>query len=498
MPIIPIVCPVCLSTVVPDDKLSNPGCGHVFHSGCIEEWFRVQSNRKCPHCRVSSRASQSQPIYLQFDENALNETRDIQIPQDDDVQEVKPSKGNSELENEIVNLKRNIYKLNSEYSSYQNKVKSEKTQQDQTLSFLSNQLSNAESNLAEKSAQFTTLTKRYSKIKGSLEQSQNDLTRKDYKIQDLERQLKASQQKIEAEIDRPCQVRDLLKSKSSEIREKVEQYKHMGEHGIQILAELTIALDGEKRQMKSEMQSLKVDVEILKQQKDNALLKALESNYEASKEKQLQKSSSKSVLKRQESSCNSNMLDDTLEYSFEQSSIMNKRLSGQSNYELFSSPENKENISTVSVSQPAEVLKSESISPISSAISVKANSQMCSSSSLRSDKLSSNSSRSEQISTPGSSGQLKRKAFVPLRDGDDDILMEQTVIIESPEFKNPFSKVKGSLLSRTNNQSRGSNFKRTKTSETVARISSNSRQYNGLGFSSAPLFKKSTSCPKPN
>ena len=480
MPVIPIVCPVCLSTIVPDDKLSNPGCGHVFHTGCIEEWFRVQSNRKCPHCRISSRATQSQSIYLQFDENALNETKENIFSHSDEVQLVP--KTNSELEAELVSLQRNLTKIKSEYSSYQSKVQSEKTQQEQTVSFLSNQLSNAESSLADKNEQFSTLTRKFGKTKESLEQARHDLTRKDFKVQDLERQLKSMQRKHDAEIERPCEVRNLLKSKSSEIRERVENYKHMGDHGIQVLAELTVALDGEKRQLKSELQSLKVEVEILRKYQDKMYSNVSHMSDILTTEKQ---KSSKSSLKRQDSVSSCLSLDETVNYSFEKSTNP-KRLSDQSVSEL-NSGDDKENDLSSNFKQPLQVASTSSSSSV---------------------PTSTSTAGSKDNSSSENGGKMKRKAYLPVNSDDDDILMEQTIFMESPEFKNPFSNVKGSLLARksANSTAVKSKIKTSVSASMPSVLSSDSklslklpkRHYNGLGFSSAPLFKKTPSFPKHN
>ena len=100
--------------------------------------------------------------------------------------------------------------------------------------------------------------------------------------------------------------------------------------------------------------------------------------------------------------------------------------------------------------------------------------------SVRSSSGSKNSSQDLKAGT-SKAGAIKKKAFVPVHSDDDDILMEQTIMIESPEFRNPLSKVKGSLLNRNSSKPNSKGIKRF---------------YNGLGFSSAPLFQRTNSFRK--
>ncbi|XP_063727771.1 E3 ubiquitin-protein ligase TRAIP-like [Symsagittifera roscoffensis] len=450
MPVIPITCPVCLSTIVPDDNLSNPGCGHVFHTSCIEEWFRVHKCRTCPHCRKTSRLAQSHAIYLQFDENALNETLPRVYCHSDEVELVP--KTSAELEKDNDRLKRELTKVKSELSSYSTKMEQEKTSREQTISYLSNQVTNMESNLSEKNEQCASLTRKVSSINDSLVQARNDVNRKVFKIQDLERQLHSAKSRFEAEVERPCLIRSLLNAKSSEIRAKVENYKQMGDHGIQVLSEFAVAADSEARRLKNELRNLRVEVEMLKENSESSR----RSNIElTSRDFPTSKLSS---LKRQFSGTSTYNLDETLDHSADLRSKDLKRSANENAH-----------------SRLSDILSSADEGKENSFIEEIANEQ-----SVRSSSGSKNSSQDLKAGT-SKAGAVKKKAFVPVHSDDDDILMEQTIMIESPEFRNPLSKVKGSLLNRNSSKPNSKGIKRS---------------YNGLGFSSAPLFQRSNSFRK--
>jgi len=62
-------CAICQDTIIPTDPARRlVACGHVYHRGCIDEWFR--RSVYCPSCRhdirlpsatASENASQQQP-----------------------------------------------------------------------------------------------------------------------------------------------------------------------------------------------------------------------------------------------------------------------------------------------------------------------------------------------------------------------------------------------------------------------------------------------------
>jgi hypothetical protein len=49
-------CPICLGELVEGDKVKVlPGCGHGFHTECVDAWLRARAN--CPLCRASPLAA---------------------------------------------------------------------------------------------------------------------------------------------------------------------------------------------------------------------------------------------------------------------------------------------------------------------------------------------------------------------------------------------------------------------------------------------------------
>ena len=43
-------CSICLENFVMQEQLRKVGCGHLFHTRCIQEWFATGDTR-CPMCR---------------------------------------------------------------------------------------------------------------------------------------------------------------------------------------------------------------------------------------------------------------------------------------------------------------------------------------------------------------------------------------------------------------------------------------------------------------
>ena len=43
------MCSICLDEYTDDDKIIKLTCNHIYHKGCIKEWFKV--NKNCPNCR---------------------------------------------------------------------------------------------------------------------------------------------------------------------------------------------------------------------------------------------------------------------------------------------------------------------------------------------------------------------------------------------------------------------------------------------------------------
>lgn len=43
-------CPICLDTFHPQEQLWILACTHLFHSACLQQWFRIRS--ACPTCRL--------------------------------------------------------------------------------------------------------------------------------------------------------------------------------------------------------------------------------------------------------------------------------------------------------------------------------------------------------------------------------------------------------------------------------------------------------------
>jgi hypothetical protein len=47
----PIDCCICLDYIVQTNSGKLQKCGHIFHKDCIEQWFIVDPNLRCPMCR---------------------------------------------------------------------------------------------------------------------------------------------------------------------------------------------------------------------------------------------------------------------------------------------------------------------------------------------------------------------------------------------------------------------------------------------------------------
>jgi len=45
-------CVVCLETKMPAQPCRMLECGHEFHTGCIDDWWRTRKNLICPVCRA--------------------------------------------------------------------------------------------------------------------------------------------------------------------------------------------------------------------------------------------------------------------------------------------------------------------------------------------------------------------------------------------------------------------------------------------------------------
>ena len=44
-------CCICLDNIELDNSAKLEKCGHIFHKHCIEQWFIVDPNLRCPMCR---------------------------------------------------------------------------------------------------------------------------------------------------------------------------------------------------------------------------------------------------------------------------------------------------------------------------------------------------------------------------------------------------------------------------------------------------------------
>ena len=42
-------CKICLEQIGRHEHCETMDCGHVFHSDCVEKWFRIKNARICPH-----------------------------------------------------------------------------------------------------------------------------------------------------------------------------------------------------------------------------------------------------------------------------------------------------------------------------------------------------------------------------------------------------------------------------------------------------------------
>ena len=44
-----ILCPICHEEITTEFNRSHTECGHIFHSGCIDNWLK--RTLECPMCR---------------------------------------------------------------------------------------------------------------------------------------------------------------------------------------------------------------------------------------------------------------------------------------------------------------------------------------------------------------------------------------------------------------------------------------------------------------
>ena len=58
-----IACSACLESFTEKCEVSSTPCGHVFHTKCIESWFRKDKNT-CPQCRKWCTIGQLIKIYF--------------------------------------------------------------------------------------------------------------------------------------------------------------------------------------------------------------------------------------------------------------------------------------------------------------------------------------------------------------------------------------------------------------------------------------------------
>ena len=420
-------CPVCLSAFLPEDDLGNPGCGHVFHRACIEEWFRVQNNKKCPHCRNSARSSKIQSIYLQFDENPSFIA--------DSTDAASSSRTNEATVCNDSQVQKELDKLKSEYRCYKSKMELEKKEREQSFQFLKVQMTSLETEVESKSRQHSIITSRLQSMKQSSEQMKTDLQCKKLKIEDLRKEMDLMKMRYERDVEHPCKIRTLLQSKSSEIRQRVHDYSQMGEHGLQLLTEFAVAANEESKNLRNQLREMKVEYDLMKaastQHSDMCSTASLSSvNVRSTSSNILKRAFNNDNSNKSTSSQNSSSSNDSGTISLDHD-VLNDFKNLETNKENIYS-----NLSNGIVEEKSQEVMSNVLKP------------------------------------------QKKTAFVPCNEGDDDILMEQT-LIESPLFRNSLTKVRGSLLSR-----------KTLLGDSSKRRSSNvMRQYNGLGSSSTKMFQ---------
>merc|ERR1711865_244760 len=46
-------CSICLEVFVDGEELAAPGCGHLFHPQCLQEWVKQDTQMRCPVCRYN-------------------------------------------------------------------------------------------------------------------------------------------------------------------------------------------------------------------------------------------------------------------------------------------------------------------------------------------------------------------------------------------------------------------------------------------------------------
>ena len=82
-------CSICIQLFnTRETNISELVCRHRFHSGCIQEWFRVRNN--CPVCRTTQPSVTNQQ-QIDSEELLLSEFRIDQGPSDGPIFEQRPS-----------------------------------------------------------------------------------------------------------------------------------------------------------------------------------------------------------------------------------------------------------------------------------------------------------------------------------------------------------------------------------------------------------------------
>ncbi|XP_076655304.1 TRAF interacting protein no poles [Halictus rubicundus] len=120
-----IVCVICSDLLTPSADVFHTPCGHIFHHACLSQW--LQRSKSCPQCREKTTLHKIHRIYFNFSNNdtIIEDTCSLQEKVDKLSLELslkeKDAKHFSEkcnaLENETMNLKKELLKIDMEKGS---------------------------------------------------------------------------------------------------------------------------------------------------------------------------------------------------------------------------------------------------------------------------------------------------------------------------------------------------------------------------------------------
>lgn len=113
-----IDCSICCNDIITScDEIIATKCGHVFHSFCVNNWFRSQDKNvvPCPECRSMINSWDLRKIYL----NNTSNIDATNIPIVKDLMEAHEDllKSQTKMESAVEHLKNEIQEWKSKYEA---------------------------------------------------------------------------------------------------------------------------------------------------------------------------------------------------------------------------------------------------------------------------------------------------------------------------------------------------------------------------------------------